>query len=47
LQTGLQRCYDTGPDARRVIYDVARLVPLLAPQQTDWVQRVLQEAAQP
>lgn len=46
LQTVLQRCYDTGPYARRVVYDVARLVPPLPPQQTAWVQRVLQEAAQ-
>ena len=46
LQPVLQRCYDTGPYTRRVVYDVARLVPPLPPQQTTWVQRMLQEAAQ-
>jgi hypothetical protein len=44
LQAVLTRCYDTGPYARRVVYDPARIVPPLDPQQTAWVKQRLQEA---
>ena len=42
LQAVFTRCYDTGPYRRRVVYDLARLVPALNPAKTDWVQQVLQ-----
>jgi len=44
LQAVLTRCYDTGPYARRVVYDPARIVAPLDPQQTAWVQQRLQTA---
>jgi len=45
LQAVLTRCYDTGPYSRRVVYDLARIVPPLEPTQTEWVEQVLQRAA--
>ena len=42
LQAVLTRCYEAGPYQRRVVYDPARIVPPLAPQQTEWVERLLE-----
>ncbi len=39
LQAVFNRCYDTGPYARRVVYDPARLVPALNPDKTDWLEQ--------
>ena len=42
LQAVLNRCYETGPYQRRVVYDPDRIVPPLTAQQTEWVQRLLE-----
>ena len=46
MQAVLTRCYETGPYQRRVVYDPERIVPPLTPQQTEWIQRLLEAAPQ-
>ncbi len=39
LQAVLNRCYETGPYRRRVVYESNRIVPPLTPEQTEWLER--------
>jgi hypothetical protein len=41
LQEVFTRCYDTGPYARRVVYEANRLVPPLGPERMQWLTQLL------
>lgn len=43
LQAVFTRCYETGPYGRRVVYDVARIVPALSPDKAEWVRQVVRQ----
>lgn len=47
LQAVLNRCYETGPYRRRVVYEPDGIIPPLTPEQIEWVQRHLETACQP
>ena len=47
LQAVFRRCYDSGPYARRVPYDLARLVPPLPEARLQWVRQVLDTSRAP
>jgi Protein of unknown function (DUF4058) len=43
LQAVFDRCYDTGPYRRRVVYDPARFTPALSSDQAEWVSQLLRD----
>ena len=45
LQAVFARCYETGPYHRRVVYDLARLVPPLPADKARWVEQILSQQA--